>query len=200
CDKVLYATGRRPLTRQMGLEEVGVALDESGAVQVNASSQSSVPNIYAVGDCTNRINLTPVAIREGHAFADSVFGKTPWQVDHADCPSAVFTQPPVGSVGLSEEQAREKFGAVDIYRESFRPMKHTMTGRSERSLMKLVVDRKSQVVVGAHMVGPDAPEIIQTLAIAVKLKATKQQIDQTIAVHPTAAEEFVTMRTPVAAE
>jgi glutathione reductase (NADPH) len=200
CDQVLYATGRRPLTRDMGLEQVGVALDELGAVKVNAASQSSVPNIYAVGDCTNRINLTPVAIREGHAFADSVFGKAPWQVDHADCPSAVFTQPPVGSVGLSEEAARAKHGAVDIYRESFRPMKHTMTGRTERSLMKLVVDRKSQVVVGAHMVGSDAPEIIQTLAIAVKLKATKQQIDQTIAVHPTAAEEFVTMRTPVAAE
>jgi glutathione reductase (NADPH) len=200
CDKVLYATGRRPLTRNMGLEEVGVELDAAGAVKVDAASRSSVPTIYAVGDCTNRINLTPVAIREGHAFADSVFGQTPWNVDHADCPSAVFTQPPVGSVGLSEEAARAKFGAVDIYRESFRPMKHTMTGRSERALMKLVVDRKSQVVVGAHMVGQDAPEIIQTLAIAVKLKATKQQIDQTIAVHPTAAEEFVTMRTPVAAE
>ncbi len=200
CDQVLYATGRRPLTRNMGLDKVGVQLDEIGAVKVDARSQSSVPNIYAVGDCTNRINLTPVAIREGHAFADSVFGKQPWQVDHADCPSAVFTQPPVGSVGLSEEAARAKFGAVDIYRESFRPMKHTMTGRTERALMKLIVDRKSQVVVGAHMVGSDAPEIIQTLAIAVKLKATKQQIDQTIAVHPTAAEEFVTMRTPVAAE
>jgi len=200
CDQVLYATGRRPLTRNMGLDKVGVQLDEIGAVKVDARSQTSVPNIYAVGDCTNRINLTPVAIREGHAFADSVFGKTPWQVDHADCPSAVFTQPPVGSVGLSEEAARAKFGAIDIYRESFRPMKHTMTGRTERALMKLIVDRKSQVVVGAHMVGSDAPEIIQTLAIAVKLKATKQQIDQTIAVHPTAAEEFVTMRTPVAAE
>lgn len=200
CDQVLYATGRRPLTRNMGLEQVGVALDELGAVKVNAASQSSVPNIYAVGDCTNRINLTPVAIREGHAFADSVFGKSPWQVDHADCPSAVFTQPPVGSVGLSEEQARARHGAVDIYRAEFRPMKHTMTGRTERCLMKLVVHRKTQVVLGAHMVGLDAPEIIQTLAIAVKLKATKQQIDQTIAVHPTAAEEFVTMRTPVAAE
>ena len=200
CDQVLYATGRRPLTRNMGLDKVGVALDAAGAVKVDGWSQSSVPNIYAVGDCTNRINLTPVAIREGHAFADSVFGKIPWQVDHADCPSAVFTQPPVGSVGLSEEQARAKYGAVDIYRESFRPMKHTMTGRTERTLMKLVVDRKSQIMVGAHMVGLDAPEITQTLAIAVKLKATKQQIDQTIAIHPTAAEEFVTMRTPLAAE
>ncbi|MEZ5832344.1 MAG: glutathione-disulfide reductase [Dongiaceae bacterium] len=200
CDQVLYATGRRPLTRNMGLEKIGVALDEIGAIKVDGWSKTSAPNIYAVGDCTNRINLTPVAIREGHAFADSVFGSKPWMVDHADCPSAVFTQPPVGSVGLTEERAREKHGEVDIYRESFRPMKHTMTGRSERTLMKLVVDRKSQVVVGAHMVGLDAPEIIQTLAIAVKLKATKQQIDQTIAIHPTAAEEFVTMRTPVAAE
>jgi glutathione reductase (NADPH) len=200
CDQVLYATGRRPLTRNMGLEKVGVALDDAGAIKVDGWSKSSVPNIYAVGDCTNRVNLTPVAIREGHAFADSVFGKRPWMVDHADFPSAVFTQPPVGTVGLTEELARDKYGAVDIYRETFRPMKHTMTGRSERTLMKLVVDRKTQAVVGAHMVGLDAPEIIQTLAIAVKMKATKQQIDQTIAIHPTAAEEFVTMRTPVAAE
>jgi glutathione reductase (NADPH) len=200
CDQVLYATGRRPLTRNMGLEKVGVALDGASAIKVDGWSKTSVPNIYAVGDCTNRINLTPVAIREGHAFAESVFGKKPWMVDHLDCPSAVFTQPPVGSVGLSEEKARAKYGEIDIYRESFRPMKHTMSGRSERTLMKLVVDRKSQALVGAHMVGLDAPEIIQTLAIAVKLKATKQQIDQTIAIHPTAAEEFVTMRTPVAAE
>ena len=199
CDQVLYATGRRPLTRSMGLEKVGVALDDVGAIEVDGWSRSSVPNIYAVGDCTNRVNLTPVAIREGHAFADSVFGNRPWKVDHADFPSAVFTQPPVATVGETEERAREKYGAVDIYRETFRPMKHTMTGRTERTLMKLVVDRKSQVVVGAHMVGQDAPEIIQTLAIAVKMKATKQQIDQTIAIHPTAAEEFVTMRTPVAA-
>jgi len=200
CDLVLYATGRRPLTRNMGLEKVGVALDHIGAIKVDGWSKSSVPNIYAVGDCTNRVNLTPVAIREGHAFADSVFGKRPWMVDHADFPSAVFTQPPVGTVGETEERARAKYGEVDIYRETFRPMKHTMTGRSERTLMKLVVDRKTQAVVGAHMVGMDAPEIIQTLAVAVKLKATKQQVDQTIAIHPTAAEEFVTMRTPVAAE
>ena len=200
CDQVLYATGRRPLTRNMGLEKAGVALDDIGAIKVDGWSKSSVPNIYAVGDCTNRLNLTPVAIREGHAFADTVFGKKPWMVDHADCPSAVFTQPPVGAVGLSEERARVKYGELDIYRESFRPMKHTMTGRSERTMMKLVVDRKNQALVGAHMVGLDAPEIIQTLAIAVKLKATKQQIDQTIAIHPTAAEEFVTMRMPAAAE
>lgn len=200
CDQVLYATGRRPLTRNMGLEKAGVALDEIGAIKVDGWSQSSVPGIYAVGDCTNRVNLTPVAIREGHAFADAVFGKKPWMVDHVDFPSAVFTQPPVATVGETEERARAKYGAVDIYRETFRPMKHTMTGRTERTLMKLVVDRKSQIVVGAHMVGQDAPEIIQTLAIAVKMKATKQQIDQAIAIHPTAAEEFVTMRTPVAAE
>ncbi len=200
CDQVLYATGRRPLTRNMGLEKAGVALDEIGAIKVDGWSKTSVPNIYAVGDCTNRINLTPVAIREGHAFADTVFGNKPWMVDHVDFPSAVFTQPPVATVGETEERARAKYGAIDIYRETFRPMKHTMTGRTERTLMKLVVDRKSQIVVGAHMVGQDAPEIIQTLAVAVKMKATKQQIDQTIAIHPTAAEEFVTMRTPVAAE
>ncbi len=200
CDQVLYATGRRPLTRNMGLEKAGVALDEIGTIKVDGWSKTSAPNIYAIGDCTNRVNLTPVAIREGHAFADSVFGDKPWIVDHVDFPSAVFTQPPVATVGETEERARAKYGAVDIYREAFRPMKHTMTGRTERTLMKLVVDRKSQIVVGAHMVGQDAPEIIQTLAIAVKMKATKQQIDQAIAIHPTAAEEFVTMRTPVAAE
>jgi glutathione reductase (NADPH) len=200
CDQVLYATGRRPLTRNMGLDKADVALDDIGAIKVDGWSKSSAPNIYAVGDCTNRVNLTPVAIREGHAFADTVFGKKPWMVDHKDFPSAVFTQPPVATVGETEERARVKYGEIDIYRETFRPMKHTMTGRSERTMMKLVIDRKSQAVVGAHMVGLDAPEIIQTLAIAVKLKATKQQLDQTIAIHPTAAEEFVTMRTPVAAE
>jgi glutathione reductase (NADPH) len=199
-DQLLFATGRQPNTEGLGLEQVGVELGEHGKVKVDDDNCTSVPSIFAVGDVTDRVQLTPVAIREGHAFADTVFGKKPWMVDHADCPSAVFTQPPVGTVGLTEERARDKYGEVDIYRESFRPMKHTMTGRAERTMMKLVIDRKSQALVGAHMVGLDAPEIIQTLAIAVKLKATKQQIDQTIAIHPTAAEEFVTMRTPVAAE
>jgi glutathione reductase (NADPH) len=156
-----------------------------------------VANIYAVGDCTNRLNLTPVAIREGHAFADTVFGNNPTAVDHHTVPHAVFSQPPVGVVGLTEAAARLIHGAVDVYRTSFRPLKHTLSGRNEKTMMKLVVDRASQRVVGAHMVGIDAPEIIQTLAIAVKMGATKQQFDQTLAIHPTAAEEFVTLRTPL---
>jgi glutathione reductase (NADPH) len=156
-----------------------------------------VPHIYAIGDVTHRHNLTPVAIREGHAFADTVFGKKPTAVDHHTVPHAVFSQPPVSVVGLTEASARLMYGAVDIYRSTFRPLKHTLSGRDERTMMKLVVDRASQRVLGAHMVGLDAPEIIQTLAIAVKMGATKAQFDQTVAVHPTAAEEFVTLRTPV---
>jgi glutathione reductase (NADPH) len=202
-DLVMYAIGRRPLTANMGLAEAGVNLDGEGAVVVNRHSRSSVENIYAIGDCTNRLNLTPVAIREGHAFADSVFGDSPWDMDHENVPKAVFSQPPVGVVGLTEEAARERFGAVDIYKTSFRTLKHIIARRDERTLMKLVVERASQRVIGAHMVGPDAPEIMQTLAIAVKIGATKAQIDQTVAIHPTAAEEWVTLRTkmedPVAA-
>jgi glutathione reductase (NADPH) len=196
-DCVMYAIGRRPNTEGMGLKEAGVACGADDAVVVNAYSQSSVPNIYAVGDCTNRLNLTPVAIREGHAFADTVFGKKPTAVDHHSVPHAVFSQPPVSVVGLTEAAARLMHGAVDIYRSTFRPLKHTLSGRDEKTMMKLVVDRASQRVVGAHMVGLDAPEIVQTLAIAVKMGATKAQFDQTVAIHPTAAEEFVTLRTPV---
>jgi glutathione reductase (NADPH) len=196
-DCVMYAIGRRPNTAGMGLKEAGVACGADDAVVVNEYSQSSVPNIYAVGDCTNRLNLTPVAIREGHAFADTVFGKKPTAVDHHGVPHAVFSQPPVSVVGLTEATARLIYGAVDIYRSTFHPLKHTLSGRDEKTMMKLVVDRASQRVVGAHMVGLDAPEIIQTLAIAVKMGATKQQFDQTVAIHPTAAEEFVTLRTPV---
>jgi glutathione reductase (NADPH) len=197
-DCVMYAIGRRPNTATIGLKEAGVDCGADDAVVVNEYSQTSVPNIYAVGDCTNRLNLTPVAIREGHAFADTVFGKKPTAVDHHTVPHAVFSQPPVSVVGLTEEAARLIHGAVDIYRSSFRPLKHTLSGRDEKTMMKLVVDRASQRVLGAHMVGLDAPEIIQTLAIAVKMGATKQQFDQTVAIHPTAAEEFVTLRTPVA--
>jgi glutathione reductase (NADPH) len=195
-DQVLYATGRIPNTEGLGLEAAGVKLDEQGAVEVDGDSRSSVAHIFAVGDVTNRINLTPVAIREGHAFADTVFGKKPWRMNHDTVPSAVFSQPPVGTVGLSEEVARGRHGALDIYKASFRPLKHTLTGREERTLMKLVVDRASQRVLGAHMVGADAPEIIQAIAIAVKMGATKTQFDATVALHPTAAEEFVTLRTP----
>lgn len=197
ADAVMAATGRKPNTQGLGLEALGVALDGQGAVKVDGFSRSSVPHIYAVGDVTNRINLTPVAIREGHAFADTVFGNKPRQADHNDVPSAVFSQPPVGSVGLSEAQAREKYGQVDIYRTSFKPMRHTLSGRDERVLMKLVVDAATDRVVGAHMVGPEAGEIIQGIAIAVKAKATKADFDATVGIHPTAAEEFVTLREKV---
>ncbi len=196
-DCVMYAIGRRPNTGKIGLAQAGVACGADDAVVVDAYSQSSVPNIYAVGDCTNRLNLTPVAIREGHAFADTVFGDKPTAVDHHTVPHAVFSQPPVGAVGLTESAARLLHGAADVYRTSFRPLKHTLSGRDERTMMKLVVERAGQRVVGAHMVGLDAPEIIQSLAIAVKMGATKAQFDQTVALHPTAAEEFVTLRTPL---
>ncbi|HTO85323.1 MAG TPA: glutathione-disulfide reductase, partial [Methylomirabilota bacterium] len=197
-DTVMYAIGRKPNTAGIGLDEAGVICGADGAVMVNEYSQSRIESVYAIGDCTNRLNLTPVAIREGQAFAQTVFGGRPTAVDHHTVPSAVFSHPPVGTVGVTEAFARLEFGALDIYRTTFRPLKHTLSGRDERTMMKLVVDRKTQRVVGAHMVGLDAPEIIQTLAIAVKMGATKQQFDQTLAIHPTAAEEFVTLRTPVA--
>ena len=197
CGAVMYATGRRAKTDGMGMAETGVDLNANRTIAEDATSQTSVPNIHAIGDCTGRVNLTPVAIREGHAYADSIFGGKAWHVDHRNIASAVFSHPPVGVVGLSEADARKDGRALDIYKADFKPLKHTITGRDERTLMKLVVDRASQVVLGAHMVGMDAPEIIQALAIAVKMGATKAQFDAAIAVHPTAAEEFVTMRTPV---
>jgi glutathione reductase (NADPH) len=198
-DAVMAATGRKPNTDGLGLEAVGVKTDADGAVVVDAYSRSSVENIYAVGDVTNRINLTPVAIREGHAFADTVFGNKPRKADHNDVPAAVFSQPSVGTVGLSEEDARKTYGEVDVYRTAFRPMRATVSGRDERILMKLVVDAKSDRVVGAHMVGPEAGEIIQGIAIAIKAKATKADFDATVGIHPTAAEEFVTLREKVKA-
>jgi glutathione reductase (NADPH) len=193
-DCIMCATGRIPNTGDLGAAAAGVALDVIGAVNVDAYSQTSQPNIYAIGDVTNRLNLTPVAIREAMAFADTVFGQRPWAMDHRTVASAVFSLPPIGTVGLTEAAARQRFGALDIYKASFRPMKNTMTQRKERTLMKLVVERSTQRVLGAHMLGPDAPEIIQSLAVAVKMGATKQQFDEAVAVHPTAAEEFVTMR------
>lgn len=196
ADCILYAIGREPKTGGLGLEEAGVRLDAEGAVIVDKYSRSSVPSIYAIGDCTNRVNLTPVAIKEGAAFADTVFGNRPWAMDHDCIPSAVFSQPPVATVGLTEAEARRRFGAVDVYKSTFRPLKHTLSGRDQKTMMKLVVEREGQRVVGAHMVGADAPEIIQGIAIAVKMGATKAQFDQTVAIHPTAAEEFVLMRTP----
>jgi glutathione reductase (NADPH) len=198
ADCVMVATGRRPNTRGLGLEDAGVALGKNGEVKVDEWSRSSVPSIFAVGDVTDRINLTPVAIAEGHAFADSEFGKLPRSVSHENVASAVFSNPPVGTVGISEATARARAPKIDIYRATFTPMKHTLTGRSERTLMKLVVDGTSDRVLGVHMVGPDAPEIVQSLAVAVKMGATKAQFDATMAVHPTAAEEFVTMRFKVA--
>ena len=194
ADLVMYATGRRPNTRGIGLDEVGVQLNENGAVIVDSWSRSSVSNIYAVGDVTDRLNLTPVAIAEGRALAETLFNNNPIEMDHSNVATAVFSQPPVATVGMTEHDARQAVGAVDIYRAQFRPMKHTLSGREERTMMKLVVDRRSDRVLGCHMVGADAPEIIQGLAIAIKCGATKRQFDQTVGIHPTAAEEFVTLR------
>jgi glutathione reductase (NADPH) len=194
CDAVMFATGRTPNTARLGLAEVGVKLDEAGGVVVDRFCRSSVANIFAVGDVTHRIALTPVAIREGAAVAMTLFGGVETPVDHDDVPSAVFSQPPVGTVGLSESKAVAKLGEVDIYKASFRPLRHTLSGRDERTLVKLVVEAATQRVVGAHMVGADAPEIIPGIAIAVKAGLTKAQFDATVGIHPTAAEEFVTLR------
>lgn len=193
-DAVLSATGRLPNTRSLGLEEAGVALGEDGEVVVDRFSASSVQSIYAVGDVTDRIALTPVAIREGHAVALTLFGNQPTPVEHLDVPHAVFSQPAVGTVGLTEAEAKERFHELEIYKSAFRPLKHTLSGRDERTMMKLIVDSASKRVVGAHMVGMDAPEIIQGIGIAVKAGLTKAQFDATVGIHPTAAEEFVTMR------
>jgi glutathione reductase (NADPH) len=193
-DAVLFATGRAPLTADLGLEEAGVKLDPNGAVVVDALSCSSVPSIHAIGDVTDRINLTPVAIHEGVCLAQTLFGGRPTPVDHENVPSAVFSQPPIGQVGLSEEKARERYGEVDVYRSEFRPLLHTLSGRSERCLMKLVVDRASERVLGVHVVGEHAGEILQGFAVALKMGATKAQLDATIGIHPTAAEELVTLR------
>ena len=197
-DLVMFATGRKPNTADLGLARAGVTLAEDGAVVVDYYSKSSVDSIWAIGDVTNRVNLTPVATAEGMWLARTLFGNEPTPVDHANIATAVFSDPNVSTVGLSEEEARERFGAVDIYKSSFRALKHTLGDREEKTYMKLVVNQATQRVVGAHMVGPDAGEIIQGIAIAVKLGATKAQFDATIGIHPTAAEEFVTMRNKAA--
>jgi glutathione reductase (NADPH) len=198
-DLVMFAIGRHPNVANMGLEKAGVAVNpKNGGIAVDGWSRTSVPNIHAIGDVTHRINLTPVAIREGHAFADTVFGKRPVEVDHSNIPTAVFSQPEVGTVGLTETEARAQFSLVDIYKTDFRPIKSTMSGRDTRILMKLVVDGTTDRVVGCHIVGDAAAEIVQVLGIAVKMKATKADFDATFALHPTAAEELVTMRTPTA--
>jgi glutathione reductase (NADPH) len=196
-DQVMFAIGRHPNVANLGLEKAGVAINPSnGGIAVDSFSRSSVPHIYAIGDVTHRHNLTPVAIREGHAFADTVFGKRQVEVDHTEIPTAVFSQPEVGTVGLTEMQARAQFSHVDIYKSTFKPMKATLAGRDTKMLMKLVVDGSSDRVVGCHIVGDGAAEMVQLIAIAVKMKATKADFDATMALHPTAAEELVTMRTP----
>ena len=196
-DEVLYATGRVPNVRDLGLQGAGVEVKANGQIVVNRYSRTSVENIFAVGDVTNRVNLTPVATYEGHSFADTEFAGMNRPVNHEYVPSAVFCQPPVGTVGYSEEDALHHIGPVDVYLSEFRPMKHTLSGRDEKALMKLVVAKESQKVVGLHVVGPDAPEIVQGFAVAVKSGLTKERFDCTIGIHPTAAEELVTMRSPV---
>jgi glutathione reductase (NADPH) len=198
-DQVMFAIGRHPNVANLGLEKAGVVINPSnGGIEVDGFSQTSVPHIYAIGDVTHRLNLTPVAIREGHAFADTVFGKRQVRVDHADVPTAVFCQPEVGTVGLTEAQARPQFSHVDIYKATFKPMKATLSGRDTQILMKLVVDATTDRVVGCHIVGDGAAEMAQVLGIAVKMKATKADFDATMALHPTASEELVTMRNPTA--
>ncbi len=194
CDAIMFATGRRPNTVGLGLQKLGVNCGWNGRIMVNDSYQSSVPSIYAVGDVTDRVNLTPVAIRDGIAFIEAVYKNNPNPVDLAYLPTAVFSQPEIGTVGYTEETAREMFREVDIYKTSFRPLKNTLTGNPARVLMKLVVDAETDKVIGAHILGPDAAEIIQALAIAVRMGVRKADFDSTIALHPTLAEEIVTMR------
>ncbi len=196
-DQVLVATGRRPNTKGLGLDKAGITVDEVGAIPVDAYSQTLTPSIYAVGDVTNRANLTPIAIREGHAFADTVFGGKPTIIDHDLIPTAVFSTPEIGVIGCGEDAARTIYGEIDVYRTAFRPMKATLSGGSERVLMKLIVDKATDKVRGVHIMGHDAGEMIQLAGIAVTMGATKADFDRTVAVHPTAAEELVTMRTPV---
>lgn len=194
ADAVMFATGRVSNTLELGLEEVGVALGDRGEIKVDDNSRTNVASIFAVGDVTDRVQLTPVAIREGHAFADSQFGGNPWTVEYDSIPNAVFSHPPIAGVGMTESEARNKLGQVKTYTSDFRPMKNVLAGRNERSLYKLVVDAGTDEVVGIHMIGPDAPEILQAAAIAVKARLKKADFDRTIALHPTMSEELVLMR------
>lgn len=194
ADALLFATGRTPNTHDLGLEAIGVRLCEDDGIDVDARSQTSVPSVFAVGDCTNRIKLTPVAIAQGRALVEMLFAGGDGVVDHDLIPTAVFSQPPVATVGCSERVGRKRYGEIDVYVSSFRPMKDTLSGRQGRTMMKLVVERATQRVVGLHVVGPDAPEIVQGFAVAIRCGATKQDFDRTIGIHPTAAEELVTMR------
>ena len=195
-DQVLYATGRHPKTEGLGLENAGVELTEGGAIAVDEYSRTNVPSIWAIGDVTDRIQLTPVALHEAMCLVKTLFQNEPTSPDHEDVASAVFSQPPIGTVGLTEAEARERYGAIDVYTSSFRTLKDTLTGSQAKSFMKLIVDRESDRVIGLHIVGPDAGEITQGFAVAIKCKATKAQFDATIGIHPTAAEELVTMREP----
>ena len=194
ADQILFATGRKPNTKGLGLEAAGVEVGPTGQIKVDADNRSTVPSIFAVGDVTDRVQLTPVAIREGQAFADTFFGNKPHRVDYSCIPSAVFSHPPLAGVGMTEGQARNKLGAVKVYTSDFRAMKNVLAGRNERSLYKLVVDEGTEQIVGIHMIGPDAPEILQAAAIAVKAKLKKADFDATVALHPTMAEELVLMR------
>ena len=194
-DQILAATGRVPNTQGLGLETAGVKMTDREAICVDNNSRTNINSIFAVGDVTDRINLTPVAIAEGHAFADTLFGQKPRQANHKNVASAVFSQPPVASVGQTEDEARREHGELDVYESRFKPMKNTLSGRNERTYMKLIVASSSQKIVGIHMVGSDSAEIMQGLAIAVNMGATKEDFDAVIGIHPTAAEEFVTMRT-----
>jgi glutathione reductase (NADPH) len=193
-DLVMFATGRLPNTKGLGLETAGVELDAAGAVVVDADNRSSCDSIFAVGDVTNRIQLTPVAIREGQAFADTFFGNKPTRVDYANVPAAVFSHPPMAGVGMTESQAKQALGSVKVYTSDFRPMKNVLAGRNERSLYKMICDGETDRVVGIHMIGPDCPEILQSAAVAVKAGLTKADFDATVALHPTMAEELVLMK------
>ena len=198
ADQVMYAIGRVPNVADMGIEACGIGMRDNGAIKVDDHFRTSVANIHALGDVTDRIQLTPVAIGEAMVVSANLFDGKDLAMDYADIPTAVFSDPNIGTVGLTEEAARERYGALDIYREAFRPLKHTMTLKAERTMMKLIVDRASDRVVGCHMVGPDSGEIVQGIGIALKCGATKAQFDATVGIHPTAAEEFVTMRTALA--
>ena len=193
-DCVMFATGRVPNTQGLGLESAGVELGNKGAVRVDADNRSTCPSIYAVGDVTDRIQLTPIAIREGQAFADHVFGGKATRIDYDCVPSAVFSHPPLAGVGMTESEARQRLGSVKVYTSDFRPMKNVLAGRNERALYKMVCDDETGRIVGIHMIGPDAPEILQAAAVAVKAGLTKAQFDETVAVHPTMAEELVLLR------
>jgi len=194
ADLLLWAVGRNPNTKDLGLDKVGVELGKNGAILVDEDNQSSVASIYAIGDVTDRIQLTPVAIREGQAFAETVFGGKPTRVDYENIPSAVFSHPPIAGVGMTESQARDKVGVYKTYVADFRPMKNVLAGRNERALYKMIVDQETEQVLGIHMIGPDAPEILQAAAVAVKAGLTKAQFDETVALHPTMSEELVLMR------